>query len=246
VIMKALELDENSAEAHSSDAGFKFWLDWDFPGAKAAARRGIELNANYALAHFYLAHALSNTGEHAEALTQIRRTLALDPFSLLTNAMYGQFLYHAGRDEEALEQLKETLELDSRFWVAHICMAKVYERLGRYVEALECCDTGRRFSGSNSEAVSIAGYVYAVAGERAKAEAAIQELLQWQKQRYVPPYNIALIFAGLKDFDSALRWLEQAFADRDVHMTFLRDHKWQALRFLPEFRTLLGRMGLAE
>lgn len=246
VIAKALNLNRNCAQAHSSDAGFKFWLGWDFAGAKAAARRGIELNANYALAHFYLAHALSNTGEHAEALTQIRRTLALDPFSLLTNAMYGQFLYHAGRDAEALEQLKATLELESRFWVAHICMAKVHERLGRYSEALECCENARRFSGNNSEAVSIAGYINAVAGEPAKAESAIHELLQLQKERYVPPYNLALVFAGLKDFDPALRWLEQAFEERDVRMTFLRDYKWQALRTRPEFCALMARVGLGE
>ena len=152
-ILKALELDQNSAEAHSSDAGFRFWLAWDFAGAKAAARRGIDLNANYALAHFYLAHALSNTGEHPEALTQIRRTLALDPFSLLTNAMYGQFLYHAGRDAEALEQLRATVELESHFWVAHICMAKVNERLGRHSEALECCRERPTFLGHQQRGV---------------------------------------------------------------------------------------------
>ncbi len=244
VILKALELNPNSAAAHSSNAGYKFWLDWDFDGAKAAARRGIELNSNYALAHFYLAHALSNTGEHAEALSQIRRTLALDPFSLLTNAMYGQFLYHAGRDAEALEQLKATLELEARFWVAHICMAKVYEKLGRYEAALECCTNGRRFSGTNTEAVSIAGYVSAVSGERARAETALHDLLQWRSERYVPPYNIALVFAGLNDFDAALHWLERAFEDRDVRMTFLRDHKWHALRSRPEFVALMARVGL--
>jgi TolB-like protein/Flp pilus assembly protein TadD len=245
-ILKALGVNPDSAEAHGSDAGFRFWLDWDFVGAKAAARRGIELNANYALAHFYLAHTLSNTGEHAEALAEIRRTLVLDPCSLLTNAMYGQFLYHAGRDAESLEQLKATLELESRFWVAHVCMAKVYQRLGRYTQALECCDKAWRFSGGNTEALSIAGYVHAVTGERAKAEDKIHEMLQQKKQCYVPPYNLALVFAGLNDLDAALHWLEQAFQDRDVHMTFLRDHKWATMRSRPEFCALMRRVGLPE
>ena len=79
-----------------------------------------------------------------------------------------------------------------------------------------------------------------------KAESAVHELLQWQKERYVPPYNIALIFVGLNDFDAALRWLEQAFADRDVRMTFLRDHKWRPLRSRPEFCALMERVGLPE
>ncbi len=61
----------------------------------------------------------------------------------------------------------------------------------------------------------------------------------------MPPYNIALIFAGLRDHDSALRFLERALAERDVHMNFLRDHKWDELRPRPEFRSLMERVGLS-
>jgi TolB-like protein/Flp pilus assembly protein TadD len=245
-IVKALELDPVSAEAHSSDAGFRFWLEWDYRGAVSSAQRALELNSNHALAHFYLAHTLSNIGEHTAALAEIGRTLALDPCSLLANAMYGQFLYQAGRDTEAVEQLHKTLELEPRFWVAQICLAKTYERLGRHAEALECCRNAAAFSGGNSEAPSIAGYLHAVSGERAEAEQKIQELLARRKEHYVPPYNVALIFAGLGDFDAALHWLELAFVERDVHMNFLRDHKWNALRSRREFRSLMGRVGLPE
>lgn len=245
-IVKALELDSDSAEARASDAGVKFWLEWDYPGAVASARRAIELNSNHALAHFYLAHTLSNIGEHAEALAEIRRALVLDPFSLLTNAMYGQFLYHAGRDAESVEQLRRTLALESRFWVAQICLAKTYERLGRYAEALECCRNAWASSGGNTEALSIAGYVHAVSGERAEAEQRIHELVARRKEHYVPSYNIALVFAGLGDIDSAVHWLELALADRDVHMNFLRDHKWNVLRSRREFRSMMRRVGLPE
>ena len=245
-IVKALELDPDSAEARDADAGFKFWLQWDYTGAVASAQRAIELNPNHAPAHFHLAHTLSNIGEHTKALAEIRRALALDPFSLITNAMYGQFLYHARRDSESVEQLRKTLELEPRFWVAQICLAKTYERLGRYAEAVECCRNAWIFSGGNTEALSIAGYVHAVSGERAEAEQKIHELLARRKEHYVPPYNIGLIFAGLRDLDSALHWLELAFADHDVHMNFLRDHKWNLLKSRREFRSLMKRVGLPE
>src|SRR5581483_3993212 len=191
---KSRELDPDSAAARASDAGFKFWLGWDFQGAKADARRAIELNANQTLAHFYLAHTLSNTGEHAEALAQIRSTLLLDPLSLLANAMYGQFLYHADRVAESVDQLRATLDLEPRFWVAHICLAKSYERLGRYVEALECCSNAWMYSQGNTEALSLAGYVCAIAGEHDKAEEKLREMLERRKERYVPPYNVALVY----------------------------------------------------
>jgi len=145
-----------------------------------------------------------------------------------------------------VEQLHKTLELEPRFWVAQICLAKTYERLGRHAEALECCRNAAAFSGGNSEAPSIAGYLHAVSGERAEAEQKIHELLARRKEHYVPPYNVALIFAGLGDFDAALHWLELAFVERDVHMNFLRDHKWNALRSRREFRSLMGRVGLPE
>ncbi len=161
-IAQALQLDPDSAEAHTSDAATRFWFDWDFKGTELAARRAIELNENYSLAHLYLAHVLSNTGRHDEALATIQQALVVDPLSLIVGAMRGQFLYHAGRDSEAIEQFNVTLGMESRFWVGQICVAKVYEKLCMYSEALVACDRASECSGGNSEALSLAGYIHAV------------------------------------------------------------------------------------
>lgn len=241
--LKALEFGPNFAESHTSSCNAKFWFDWDFNGAEAAARRAIQLNENYATAHLYLAHVLSNTGRHEEALAAIQQALVLDPLSLIAGAMRGQFLYHAARYRESLDQFKITLGLESRFWVGHICAAKVYEKLGMYSEALAACDRAWEFSSGNTEAPSIAGYVYAITGDRVNAKLKIDEMQELRKKRYVPPYNIAMVFAGLGDSESALQWLESAFAERDVHMTFLLDHKWDGLRSNQRFRQLMQRVG---
>jgi TolB-like protein len=244
-IAKALELEPDFAEVHTSDATTKFWFDWDFEGAEAAARRAITLNENYPLAHLYLAHVLSNVGRHDEALAAIHQALLLDPFSLITSAMRGQFLYHAERYSESVEQLKATLEMEPRFWVGQICLAKTYERLEMYSEALAACDHAWEFSRGNSEALSLAGYVHAVSGERANAEAKIQDMLQRKKECYVHPYNLALVFAGLRDTDMALHWLHEALEERDVHMPFLLDHKWDGMRSNTRFQKLLSNVGFA-
>jgi len=55
-----------------------------------------------------------------------------------------------------------------------------------------------------------------------------------------------LVFAGLRDTESAVRWLEQAFVDRDVHMTFLLDHKWDALRSSEGFQRIIARVGFGS
>ena len=242
-IALALQLDPDSAEAHTSDAAAKFWFDWDFKGVEVKARRAISLNENYSLAYLFLAHVLSNTGRHDEALAIMQQALVLDPLSLILGAMHGQFLYHAGRNSESIEQFKATLGMEPRFWVGQICAAKVYEKVGMFSQALAACDHAWEFSGGNTEALSLAGYVHAVSGDRAKAEATIHQMLERKKERYVPPYNVALVFVGLRETEAALQWLEQAFADRDVHMPFLLDHKWDGLRSNPQFRQLLSRVG---
>lgn len=245
-ITQALQFNPDSAEAHTSDAATKFWFDWNFKATEVAARRAIRLNKNYSLAHLYLAHVLSNTARHDEALTTIQEALVLDPLSLIVGAMRGQFLYHAGRDSEAIEQFNTTLGMESRFWVGQICVAKVYEKQGMYSEALVACDHALEFSGGNSEALSLAGYVHAIAGDRPKAEGSIHKMLERKKERYVPPYNLALVFAGLGESEAALHWLGQALEDRDVHMPFLLDHKWDGMRSNAEFQKLLSRVGFVS
>lgn len=243
-ITTALTLGQDFAEVHNSNASLKFWFEWKFDEAEAEAREAVRLDPNYSLAHLHLAHVLSNVGRHGEALEAIRKAQILDPFSLITNAMYGQFLYQAGRLKESLDQFHKTLEMESRFWVAHICMAKAYEKQNNYDEALTACGKAWEFSGGNSEALSLAGYIHAVSGEQAEARAKIQEMLERKKAGYVPPYNLALVFAGMREDESALQWLEEAFTDRDVHMTFLLDHKWDGLKANERFVHLLSRVGL--
>ena len=245
-IARALQFNLESAEAHTSDAGARFWFDWDFEGAEAAARRAISLNENYSLAHLYLAHVLSNIGRHDEALVVIKQALVVDPLSLIDGAMLGQFLYQAGKYSAALQQLKATLRMEPRFWVGQICAAKTYEKVGMYSEAFTACEMALKYSGGNSEALSLAGYMHAVLGDRTEAEAKIHTMLERKPQRYVPPYNIALVFAGLGETERALEWLQQAFEERDVHMPFLLDHKWNGIRSNAQFRKLLSRVGFTN
>jgi hypothetical protein len=63
------------------------------------------------------------------------------------------------------------------------------------------------------------------------------------RERYVPPYAMALVYAGLGQHDSAFAWLEKAYEVRDVHLVFVaaQDPKWDDLREDPRFRRLVER-----
>ena len=58
------------------------------------------------------------------------------------------------------------------------------------------------------------GHAYAMSGRRAEAQTVIAELQQTAKRRYVSPYDVATIYAGLGEKEQTLAWLEKAYEDR--------------------------------
>jgi TolB-like protein/Flp pilus assembly protein TadD len=243
---KALELDDTLAEAHTSLGIIHFWFDWDAVKAESQFQAALKLNPNHVLARLYRAHCLSNSGQHDEALEEIMRARKLDPLSPFIHTLQAEFLYHARRYPEAIAEFYDALELDPNFWVALVNLAKVHERTGDFSAAIAALEKAAVFSGGNTEVSSMLGYVMAVTGQAERARAIISELRDLARQRYVPPYNIALIYAGLEEEVTMHEYLERAYDERDVRMTFLLDPKWDAFRPSTRFQNLLSRVGLEQ
>jgi TolB-like protein/Tfp pilus assembly protein PilF len=242
---RALEIDESLAEPHGALALIHMWFDWDWVGAEREGKRAIELNPNSGFAHLAYAHVLSNLGRHAEAIAQGARGRELDPVSLIINAREGAVLYFAKRNDEARERLQKTLELDPNFWIAHLFLGHVYLEKRNYPEAIAEFTKARDFSRGNAQAMSMIGYVSAVAGDEAKARAILDELKSRSAQQYVPPYNIAVVYLALAERDEAFAWLEKATEEHDVWVSFLKiDPKWDPYRSDPRFAAILERIGL--
>ncbi len=244
---KAIELDDSLAEAHASLVFTYVWYDWAWAEAEKEAKRAIALNPNSAFAHLSYAHLLSALGRHDEATREGRRARDLDPVSLLVNALDGAFLYYAGRNDEAIVQLQNTLELDHNFWIAHLFLGKAIMNRGRYPEAIAEFTKARDFSGGNSEAISMIAYAWTRTGDVTKARGLLDQFLALSAQRYIPPYNIAVVYVGLDDRDKCFAWLGKAYQDHDVRLSFLRvDPKWDPVRSDPRFVSILQRIGLEK
>jgi TolB-like protein/Flp pilus assembly protein TadD len=241
---RALEIDEGLAEAHSA-LGWVNFFECDLEGAVKEHRRALEINPNLPDARLGYAQALSNLNRHEEALVEVERALKLEPLSLHIGSLKGHFLFHARPYPEAIEHLRKTLEIEPKFWIGQIALGKSYERLGRYAEALGAFRKAEEFRGRTSQIVALSGFTHAVSGQREEAERALRELLAASGQGYVPPYHVALVHHGLGNADEALRWLERAHQESDVHMVYLGvDPKWDTLRNDPRFVGLLERMKL--
>src|SRR5438105_2515259 len=113
--LKALELDDSLAEAHTSLAYARWLGDLDWRGAEREFRRALELSASYVTAHQWFAEYLAALGRHAEALVEIKRAQQLDPLSVPVNRAVGWVLYYARRYDEAIEEFQKTLEMDPDF-----------------------------------------------------------------------------------------------------------------------------------
>src|SRR6185369_12740514 len=99
-----------------------------------------------------------------------------------------------------------------------------------------------RFSGGNSKVLGLRGYILAKLGQNEEARSIIATLDSISRERYIPPYTTALIYAGLNQPDEVFEWLQRAFEARDVHLIFLPvDPKWKEFRADPRFIALVER-----
>ena len=244
---QAVRADPNLAEANYASGYVDWLLEWNWPRAEAAVARAVALDPQYAQAHVSLGHILSQMGRHREADPLMRRAIQLEPLYAFPPAMAGQVAFQARDYPGAVEAATHAIGLDPEFWIGHMSRAQAYEQLGQYDRALEDATSAARFSNQNSKALSFRGYVLAKAGRPDEARQVLNALRKAAQRRYVPPYALALIHAGLGETDAVFEWLDRAYTVRDVHLIFLTvDPKWDPYRSDPRFTALLERCGFAH
>jgi TolB-like protein/DNA-binding winged helix-turn-helix (wHTH) protein/Tfp pilus assembly protein PilF len=243
--VKALELDDNLAEAHVSLgwAGFTYDLDW--PAAGKHFDRAIVLNPAYPLAHSYYSLYLGALGRPEEGLTEAKRALDLDPVSPAINHYVVVQLYLARRFDEAIEQCRKTLELDPSFTPVRGTLAEVYSAKGMYREALAEYEELSALSGGSPRSTAFVGYAHARLGHRSQAFRVLEQLRAASKQRYVPALSFAIVYVGLGEKEKAFLWLEKAYDERTNSLAYLKvQATWDTLRSDPRFADLVRRIGL--
>jgi tetratricopeptide (TPR) repeat protein len=240
---KALEIDDTLAEAHTALGFSTQFYDWDFRTAETQYKRALELDPDSSDTYFAYAALLTLEGKHDEALEKISRARELDPLNLRINALEGRFLAIAGRVDEGSARLQKTIELEPNYFLAHLFASSVYTEKGQYQEAISEAAKARDLSGGNAEAIAWIGYALARSGKKNEARSVLEELRKRATERYVPPYNFALIHHGLDERDETLSWLERGFEQRDPKMLFLKSGRiWDDLRDDPRFKSMIERI----
>jgi len=245
--LRALELDEGLAEAHTVMALIVQNYELDWQTAEKEFRRAIELNPNYATAHHWYAEHLVWRGRFDEALRASEQARRLDPLSLIISADHGAILYYARQYDSAIQQFRAVRELDPHNQRSGLII-HAYGQKGMFAEALADIEAHRPPSGMNPPWYwSELAYAYGRSGQQAQARRALENLLELNRRQEVGAEAIIWAYIGVGDNEQAMAWLEKAYAQRSPALTYLKvDPRYDPLRGDPRFQDLLSRVGLAH
>ncbi len=244
---RALEIDPNLTEAHTTLGFARLYYDWNWAAAEKEFVTAIRLNEAYATAHHWYAEYLIVTGRVEQGTEQMRRGQELDPLSLIINAGVGWSLYFCRRYGEAIEQCRKALEMDSTFAPAHLFLGRAYEQAGQFDAALEQFRLAMNLSPSRAAVLGDVGHVYGTAGNLAEAQRLIKELEDLSQSEYVSAYSLALVHTSLQHYDEAFNLLRRAYKERAQEMALLAvEPRLDPLRPDPRFKQLLQMVGLSQ
>jgi serine/threonine protein kinase/tetratricopeptide (TPR) repeat protein len=240
--LKALEIDDTLAEAHTSLALVKVYQEWDWSGGEREIQRAIALNPDYAFAHLWYGWILMNMGRVEESIAEVKRALELDPLSLTINWILGVAYNFARQYDQAIEQYRKTIELDTNFSFAHSFLGLAYAHKFMFKEGIAELEKAVAISPSNLS-LAFLGNVYATAGRRPEAQKVLDKLNEISKERYVAALHRALICVGLVEKEQAFDWLEKAYEEHFIVVIKVFP-SYDPLRSDPRFADLLRRMNL--
>jgi TolB-like protein/Tfp pilus assembly protein PilF len=241
---EALRRDDMRAEPHISLA-HAYFHEFNWPASEREFGRGLDLNPNYATAHFYYANYLLAMEQFPEALAEARRAQALDPVSLPAGSNVAMALYYGGQYSQAIEQSLQVLDTDPNFAPSYEDLGRAYWEKGMWREAIAAFKRAVACSGRGPEYVASLAHAYALAGRRTKALTLLQGLIELARKRYVSPFAFALVYAGMGKKDQAFAWLDKAYEERVGALPFVKiNPRLAPLRSDPRFRNLVQRLGL--
>jgi len=240
----ALRRDDMLAEPHISLA-HAYFHEFNWLASEREFKCGLELNPNYATAHFYFANYLLVMEQFQEALAEARQAQALDPVSLPAGANTAGSLYFGRRYDEAIEQSLQVLESNPNFARSHEDLGRAYLEKGMWREAITAFKRAMTRSGRGSGYVASLAHAYALAGRRREALNLLKELSEFARKRYVSPFAFALVYTGMGKKDQAFAWLDKAYQEGASALPFVKiNPRLAPLHSDPRFHKLLRRLGL--
>jgi eukaryotic-like serine/threonine-protein kinase len=245
--MRAIELDPGMVEPHATLGYVAGIFEWNWPVAERELLQAMELNPNYPWAPHWYGLLLAPRGPLEKSLRCVRQARDLDPLSPIINIGEGIPLHLHRRFEEAVRAYSQVLEVEPRFAPGHYYIGQSYEQLGKFDAALQHLEMCREISGRAPIFLGALGHCFGRAGRTADAQGILKELEERSKERYVSPFNMALVHLGLGEREAALQNLERAFEEHAAWVYHTpADARFDVLRDEPRFQSMVAKLGIKE
>jgi serine/threonine-protein kinase len=243
--LNALEIDDTLAEAHTS-VGYCEMLGWEWQGAEKQFRRAIELNPGYAFTHYWYAMCLLYMDRCKEAVREIERARELDPLSLAINREVGHIFFYSRQYDQAIEACMNMLEMAPNFPYVHLMLGFSYLCKSMYGEALAEFAAEEELSEAwNPVIESLIGFTYVRMGRRVEAQKILDHMMERSTQTYVTPTFIAILCFALGENNQGFEWLDKAYEDGDLWLSWLKVAPWlDNIRSDPRYTVILKKIGL--
>ena len=241
--LRAIDIDNNLAEAHTTLGEILCNIDWKWEEAEKEFLLAIELNPNYLPAHQYYSELLDILRQNDKAREQINLALELDPFFFMLHLSSSTYYYNEGKLNESLDEYRKAHELAPNFpysWRSF----HIYVRQHEDLKAIEELKKILLLDTLTAKNANTAKDVYSKSG----MNVIFDWLIELQLKKPEPnPLMIAGWYANQNKKDAALNWLENAFEKRLSRIPRINNNPdFENLRLEPRFQALIKKMGLSE
>jgi len=247
--LKALDLDESVAEAHTALGVVKTFYERDWAGARESFERALALNPNSALTHNWYGWYLLFLREWDHGIAELRRAVELDPVSIIMNTDLAGGFQHAGRWNEAIDQSRRADELDPGNPWALNTLAWAHVGKGDYQQALPLFQKLVDIAGQDAWPLNGLASVYAFSGDTDRALQLLDEIKEKAKGKPGRAYEVQVVYRALATRDDryltdVYRWLDKAHEERSVGLVFVSSRWYDGYHSDPRWIAFRKKLGL--
>jgi tetratricopeptide (TPR) repeat protein len=243
----ALTLDDSIGETHDTLAVLSWRYSWDWKAVERELNEAIALAPSYICAHEDRAEYLGFRGRRSEAEAELTKILELD--TSVSSALTESAVDFQLRDFDRLvEASRRGMALNPKEWLEHFYLGVGYEGTGKRLESISEYQKAVELSGGDQDATAALAHAYAGIGRKAETQKILRDLAQASTKVYVSPYLIATLYATLGDKDTAFKFLEKAYLEKSLDLSWYlkADLRIDNLRSDPRYQNLLRRVGLND
>ncbi len=236
---RAIQLDPMLAEPHAALGYAAGLFEWDFALAEHEMRQSMRLDPRYPWAPHWLGLILTSLKRFDEAIAHLTRAQALDPLSPIINVAVGIPYYFGRRYDEAIAHYQRVEEVEPVFGPAHYYIGMAYEQRRQFELAAKHLNKCVELTGRAGFALAALGHCQGVSGHQDQSRQVLADLHRYTTERYISPFNFALVHLGLGEIEETLTLLEASNREHTAGLALIAvDPRFDVLRSNPRFDEL--------